>query len=103
LLGREDEIEFVPNQDGKLPPSKIVPWSIQVLIVAGNEKRPCLPGQEKKRTHWNKKKSKQLLQFYGEKCESDSEDEETSWMRRLRVAQKLGITRTQLNFAQMTL
>jgi len=52
-------------------------------------------------------KSLQLLRDYGgaEGYESESADEHTdkSRARRLRVAKCIGVTNTQLNFAQLTL
>ena len=73
-----------------------------MLLVAGNENLPN--GQP---NPWNKVKSRALLQFYGEDdgYESDPNNEYTakSSARRLRVAKALGITRAQLNFAQLDL
>jgi len=39
-LGRKDRIHRVKNKLGRKPPRKTFPYSIQVLIVAGNEYRP---------------------------------------------------------------
>ena len=90
-----------------------------MLLVAGNEQLP-----DGSRNKWNNKKSKSLLNFYGvEVDDSDSEPEsdedetkqelrkvkkelkeyKTSRQRRLEVAKKIGVSRTQLNFAQLTL
>ena len=75
--------------------------SISCLLVAGNETLPN--GQ---RNRWNKAKSKLALNYYGEDGGSDSDDDEysaKSRARRLRLAGVLGISRAQLNFAQLAL
>ncbi|KAJ3038750.1 hypothetical protein HDV00_000324 [Rhizophlyctis rosea] len=99
-LGREDEILPVPKADGQMP-SVAVPKTIMELLVAGNEKLPN--GRE---NSWNKSKSAALLREYGEEdydTETESEITDHARVRRLKVARRLGITRSQLNFAQLTL
>jgi len=75
---------------------------LQELLVAGSEKLP-----DGSTNPWNKEKSKRLLRFYdGEASsgeDSDNELSQTSRIRRLRVALAIGITSTQLNFAQLTI
>ena len=84
--------------DGALPP--LFPANLMSILVAGNE---SLPNGEN--NTWNKSKSITLLRFYGENDDTDNEDENSSSSRarRLRVAKKIGLTQTQLNFSQMTL
>ena len=53
----------VPNSRGEAP--LVFPDNIMMLLVAGNEK---LPNGET--TSWNKKKSQQLLTFYGQESGS---------------------------------
>ena len=91
---------IVPRDgDGVLPDVEF-PQSLEVLLVAGNEALPSGPLNS-----WNKKKSMALLRFYGEQDDTDNEDENTSRSRhrRLRLARKIGVTQTQLNFGQLTL
>ena len=100
--GRDDEIEWPPREDTGVPHDPKEPFSINCLLVAGNE---FLPNNQKKT--WNKEKSMQALRYYGEGHESDSDSEneysQKSRACRLRLAGMLGISRVQLNFAQMAL
>lgn len=97
--GRDDNLSLVPNINGMVPDLDF-PSSINAILVAGNE---VLPNGI--RNDWNKMKSIALLQFYGENDDTDNEDEYsvTSRARRLRLAKAIGVTQTQLNFAQLTL
>jgi len=91
----------VPNQQGVYPAPNDFPHTINELLVAGNESLP-----NGNVNWWNKKKSSSLLLFYGEagtESENDDEHSSRSRARRLRLAKKIGITRTQLNFAQLVL
>eukprot|EP01039_Chlorochromonas_danica_P007754 gene7754-8565_t len=101
-----DELaEVARGIDGKLPsqntPQAVeFPPSIECLLAADNEMLPS--GAPNK---WNKRKSMALLQFYGDDEHTDTEDDNSvsSPARRLRLAKKIGVTRSQLNFAQMHL
>lgn len=70
------------------------------------------------RSHWSAEDSNRLLRFYGEdlSASESSNDEreeaqqrrrrvkkERARVRRLRVASRIGVTRVQLNYAQLTL
>jgi len=103
LKGRMDQLEIVPNKEGQLPTAS--PNCVCELIVAGNESLP----DTNTRNTWNAKKSKRLLLFYGiQDEESEAEDTDAikpdlARARRLKVAQAVGVSRTQLNYAQLTL
>ncbi len=95
----------VPREsDGLLPsavnPPLAFPPTLECLLVAGNERLPS--GAE---NSWSKSKSLSLLRFYGEEEDTDTEDDNNvrSRNRRLRLARKIGVTQSQLNFAQLTL
>jgi uncharacterized coiled-coil protein SlyX len=112
-IGRSEPLLRVSLNDGSYP---IIPGSrtqenvigtvveypttISHLLVAGNETLP-----DGGLNNWNKKKSSMLLQAFGEESDNDTdrEDGPTSRRRRLKVGKLLGVTKTQLNFAQMTL
>ena len=99
--GRDEPLEWPPNRETGTPYDPQEPININCLLVAGNEMLPN--GQP---NSWNRTKSKAALSYYGEGGDSDSEGSEysaTSRARRLRVARVLGISRAQLNFAQLTL
>ena len=102
-VSRNDALCEVPNKLGVLPSSEHVetPPNLCCLLVAGNEMLP----EGATRNSWNKTKSLALLRFYGDPEETDNEDEysQRSRNRRLRVATKLGITKAQMNFAQLSL
>ena len=105
-IGRSEPLLQVSLIDGRYP---IIPGSgrfveypatISHLLVAGNEALP-----DGGLNNWNKKKSSMLLRAFGEASdnETDTEDGPTSRRYRLKVAKLLGVTKTQLNFAQITL
>ena len=98
-------IEVARNFDGIVPSQNLpvgveYPRSIECLLVADNEMLPSGTPNV-----WNKTKSIALLRFYGEDEQTDTEEENSasSRARRLRLAKKLGVTKAQLNFAQMDL
>ncbi|PNW71284.1 hypothetical protein CHLRE_16g647750v5 [Chlamydomonas reinhardtii] len=99
---RSDRLQVVPRPDGSMPTVDF-PESILQLLVAGNESLP-----DGSRNTWNKSKSKSLLRQYEDASESESETDDNEYSsksraRRLKLARLLGISNTQLNFAQMTL
>lgn len=98
--GRDDPLLCFPPLPGQQPVE--YPPTIAHLIVAGNE---SLPNGTK--NSWNKEKSAALLQSldpgYHTEDDTDGEFSPRSRNRRLKVAKVLGITRAQLNFAQLTL
>ena len=111
-IGRSETLLRVSLNDGSypiIPGSKTqenvigrfveYPTTISHLLVAGNETLP-----DGGFNNWNKMKSSMLLQAFGEESDNDTdrEDGPTSRRRRLKVAKLLGVTKTQLNFAQMT-
>ncbi len=98
-------VEVARDSDGKFPSQNApvsveFPTSIECLLVTDNENLPSGLANT-----WNKQKSIALLQFYGEDEHADTEEENSanSRLRRLRIARKIGVTRTQLNFARMNL
>jgi hypothetical protein len=99
-LGRDDRLRVVPLSDGSDPIPEF-PSTLAQLIVAGNE----LLHNGLANT-WNSNKSLLLLRAYDPTYETDEDqnDEQSrrSRDRRLRVAQRIGVTRSQLNFAQMS-
>jgi hypothetical protein len=104
LLGRDESLKEIPNNDGLLPANAVppveFPLTLQSLLVAGNELLP-----DRTLNTWNKMKSIKLLRFYGEDADTDTENEysPSSRARRLRIAKKIGISQSQLNFAQLAL
>ena len=100
-LGRDDRLRIVPLLDGSDPIAEF-PSTLAQLIVAGNELLP-----NGLTNTWNRNKSLLLLRAYDPTYETDEDqnDEQSrrSRDRRLRVAQRIGVTRSQLNFAQMSL
>ena len=101
FAGREEELKWPPHKVIGQPYEAGESININCLLVAGNEKLP-----NGKPNTWNMAKSKAALQYYGEECESDeekSEYSESSRARRLRLARVLGVSRAQLNFAQLAL
>ena len=99
-LGRDDPLQRVPLPDGTLPIGEY-PSSLAALLVAGNESLPN--GQP---NTWNARKSRDLLIQYDPNYETDDDIEEVSTRsrnRRLRLARVIGVTRAQLNFAQLSL
>lgn len=101
LSTRQDALVKVPLDNGQAPVGDF-PCNLCELLVAGNEKLPN--GQV---NTWNRKKSKQLLQQYGDQGSDSSQDEDEHAPRsrelRLSLARRLGITTAQLNFAQLVL
>jgi len=99
---RHDTLSIVPLSDGTNPTCEY-PESICNLIVSGSE---LLPGRDIT-NNWNKTKSfnliKQYEPDYNSDAESDNEDSSRSRNRRLKVAKLIGITSSQLNFAQLSL
>ena len=93
-IGRDEEIQLVPLPDGTLPLRDLYPISIQVLLVAGNEKAPG--GGD---NNWNADKSEKLLHHYSQDVPPGSPSRDL----RLMVAKCIGVTRTQLNWAQLSL
>jgi len=100
LKGRDDVLTFVPLANGRMP-SAATPRTLSSLLVSGNETLPDAAGP----ACWNREKSLALIREYDPTYESDGSGDElvSSRRRRLKVAQCLGITRAQLNFAQMEL
>eukprot|EP01119_Soliformovum_irregulare_P015689 TRINITY_DN444_c0_g1_i3.p1 TRINITY_DN444_c0_g1~~TRINITY_DN444_c0_g1_i3.p1 ORF type:complete len:124 (-),score=27.05 TRINITY_DN444_c0_g1_i3:33-404(-) len=93
---RTEKLELPKTEDGTLP--HLARPSLEELLVAGNEKLPSGGTNTWNRTN--------LLRKYGKLApdeESDSEDSAKSRELRLRIAATLGVTREQLNFAQLTL
>ena len=101
LAGREEELKWPPHKVTGEPYVTGESININCLLVAGNEKLP-----NGKPNTWNKAKTRAALEYYGEECESDeekSEYSEISRARRLLLARVLGVSRAQLNFAQLAL
>jgi hypothetical protein len=103
--GCDDPLEWPPHTVSGVPHALEDGESISIncLLVAGNEKLP-----NGKKNTWNSEKSKAALLHYEiDGSESDPDDKseysEKSRARRLRVARVLGISRAQLNFAQLAL
>jgi hypothetical protein len=120
-IGRKDRINKVPNDKGELPGDDMFPHSIQVLIGGQGKKKkqtkrqkkepaqedvvPNVPSEPEPNLRWNAKMSNRLLRFYGQEGSDSESGEETepSRAKRLMVAKQLGITRSQLNYAQWDL
>ena len=100
LLSAYDRLQIVKRRNGQHPTD--FPRNVAELLVAGNEN---LPNGE--RNQWNKAKSLALLREYGEDegYESETANEYThqSRARRKRVAQLIGVTEAQMNFAKLAL
>jgi len=96
--GRDDELEIVPLTSGALPQHELP--TIAKLHVAGNEKLPN--GQS---NDWNAKKSLKLIREYdpGYATDDENEEKQTSRRRRVKIAQCLGLTGTQMSMGAMTL
>eukprot|EP00299_Pterocystis_sp_00344_P015904 c7958_g1_i2.p1 GENE.c7958_g1_i2~~c7958_g1_i2.p1 ORF type:complete len:193 (+),score=22.38 c7958_g1_i2:22-579(+) len=104
VIARLDTITPVPRSDGTTPAVDF-PVSLSQLLVGGSE---TVPDQRSGRADWSIAKSKALLEAYNEQfsdAESDSEAKKEIKSRRLRlrVARVLGITTSQLNFAQIAM
>ncbi len=105
--GRDDPLEW-PHHTGTGKPYDADSISINCLLFAGNETLPN--GVQNTwngvQNTWSSAKSKAALLYYNiEGSESEPDDNEYSKTprRRLRVARVLGISRAQLNFAQLAL
>ena len=98
-VGRSENLAWVPLNDGTFPVAEF-PETIANLLVAGNEKLP--DGRD---NTWNKRKGRALLAAFGDDSDNDTdrEDGPTSRRQRIKVAKIMGVTQTQLNFAQLTL
>ncbi len=96
-VSRSEGLRKVPLPGGAVPPVDF-PTCIMELVVAGDEKLP-----DGTKNTWNHKKSKALLQAYGEdsgtESDPDGEQSETAQRARWKVARCLGVTQVQLNFA----
>ena len=98
-IGRSDRLVPVPCRDGEIPNVEF-PETICHLLVSGNEQLP-----DGGNNTWNIRKSFALLAAFGDQSDNDTdrEDGPTSRRKRLKVAKVLGVTKGQLNFAQMTM
>ena len=104
-MGRRDLLAKILCADGKEPEGPY-PKCLGELLVAGNEALPDGGSNQ-----WSSRKSKALLLQYDPSEVSDGEESDggthelsgRSRDRRLRLARHLGITRGQLNFAQLAL
>ena len=101
-LSAMDTLYQVPRDDGQFPRDLGVefPQHLAALCVAGNE---ITAGERHMVHHWNRSKSKALLHFYGEGDETDVDTADaseaalqSSRRRRLRVARKIGVSKTQI-------
>ena len=99
LIGRTEPIVRVPCRDGNIPDVEFPP-TICHLLVSGNEQLP-----DGGNNTWNRLKSSALLAAFGDDSDNDTDTEDglTSRRKRLKVAKVLGVTKAQLNFAQLTL
>ena len=98
-IGRSEPLVRVPCRDGDIPDVEFPP-TICHLLVSGNEQLP-----DGGNNTWNIRKSTALLAAFGDESDNDTdrEDGPTSRRKRLKVAKVLGVTKAQLNFAQLTL
>jgi hypothetical protein len=92
-ISRDNKLHIVPTSQGSVP-NTAYPKNLLELLVAENEK---LPNGEK--NTWTKEKSRKLLMEYGE----EGEDRERARNSNIKVARMLGITQTQLIWAQLAL
>jgi outer membrane murein-binding lipoprotein Lpp len=105
LRARHEALIEVPNANGVLPRAEGVdfPQSLNQLLVAGNERLPVT----NEVNDWNKKKSRQLLLFYGATGGYDSETENeytpTARSARFQLAKVLGVSSVQLQQAAASL
>lgn len=100
LKGKNEILDKVPTigPDGKEKEPNLEYPTIAMLIVAGNEK---IPGTDEKNT-WNAKKSLALIKEYEPGYETDEEETVPSARRRIKLAQCLGISPSQINLAATT-
>ena len=98
-IGRSEPLVRVPCRSGDIPDVEFPP-TICHLLVSGNEQLP-----DGGNNTWNIRKSFALLAAFGDQSDNDTdrEDGPTSRRKRLKVAKVLGVTKAQLNFAQLTL
>jgi hypothetical protein len=97
-LSRKGKLQKVPNDQGRCPGDEMMPLTFECLLVAGNE---ALPDSEDT-NNWNGRRSSMFLAFYDDNYQTDDEGKELSSRSRdkiFRVAEKLGITNTQMNFS----
>jgi hypothetical protein len=107
MAGNETSPGFESNASSPLPVSRLVNTTSDSLSDDNSDDSE----KERRRRNlkWNAELSEKLLDFYEEpwqKHRSGSDSDTpyiTSRSRRLKVAQVLGITKTQLNFAQISL
>lgn len=95
---RDDVLERVPLSSGAHPDNEYP--TIAKLLVAGNEKLPSgVPND------WNAQKSLRLIREYDPAYETDDEGavNVTSRRRRLKLAQHLGLSTSQLNMSMTSL
>lgn len=99
LKGKNEPLEKVPivGANGKERPVDMEYPTIAMLIVAGNER---IPGTEM--TNWNAKKSLKLIREYDPGYATDEETDVVSAKRRLKLAQCLGVSPSQINLAATT-
>lgn len=96
---RTEKLDLLQMKNGHIP--HVAKPALEELLVPENERLPSGGINT-----WNRDKSKTLLKSYGELQadeDSDSEDSFKSRELRLRIATTLGVTRAQLNFAQLAL
>jgi hypothetical protein len=106
MLGRSDIINKVFLDDGTIPDVDY-PLTISQLAVSGSESLPDGSGVNT----WNSAKSKRFLSAFKEDdTDTDTDTEsaqseeiraKTALRRRVKVANILGISTTQLNFAHL--
>jgi hypothetical protein len=98
MKGREEPLKKIIKSDGSQPVSEYP--VIEQLLVSGLVMLPS-GGQN----HWSARKSLLLIQEYepGYTTDGDVENEMRSRPRRLKVAQLLGVTSSQLNFGLLSL
>jgi uncharacterized coiled-coil protein SlyX len=104
MLGRSDIINKVFLDDGTIPDVDY-PLTISQLAVSGSESLPDGSGVNT----WNSAKSKRFLSAFKEDdTDTDTESAQseeirakTALRRRVKVANILGISTTQLNFAHL--
>ena len=100
-MGMTEHLRPIPSTNDEIT-EDCFPVTIAHLLVAGVETLPT--GHV---NTWNKAKSRRLLAAFGEEDSgNDSDGGEhgaTSRRLRIRVAKLMGVTQTQLNFAQLTL
>lgn len=102
MVARHEKLHKVPNNEGMYPLLDY-PESLNQLLVAGNER---LPGTGMNNS-WNKRKSLELLRFYGAEdgydSETDNEFSLTARASRLKLARVIGISSMQIQQAAAAL